>query len=39
MAGLNPFRALAAILGLMAALAGTHVEVEAPDAHINIHLI
>jgi hypothetical protein len=39
MVGLNPFRALAGLLGLMAALGGTHIEVETPDAHINIHLI
>jgi hypothetical protein len=39
MAGLNPFRALGAILGLLAALGGTHVEVDAPDGLVNIHLL
>jgi hypothetical protein len=39
MAGLNPFRALAAGLGLLAALGGTRVEVDTPDALVNIHLV
>jgi hypothetical protein len=39
MVGLNPFRALAALLGLLAALGGTQIEVDTPDALVNIHLV
>jgi hypothetical protein len=39
MAGLNPFRALAALFGVLGALGGTHIEVDAPDALVNIHLL
>jgi hypothetical protein len=38
-AGLEPFGALAALLGVLAALGGTRIEVDAPDALVNIHLI
>jgi hypothetical protein len=39
MAGLKPFRALAALLGLLAAVGGTRIEVDSPDGLIDIHLI
>ncbi len=39
MARLNPFRALAAIFGVLAGLSGTRVEVEAPGAFVNIQIL
>jgi hypothetical protein len=38
-AGLDPFRSLGALLGLLAALGGTRIEVDTPDALVDIHLI
>lgn len=38
MARLNPFRALTAAFGLLAALTGTLIEVETPDAVVNIRV-
>jgi len=39
MARLNPFRALAAIFGVLAGLSGTRVDVEAPGAFVNIQIL
>lgn len=38
-AGLDPFRSLGALFGLLAALGGTRIQIEAPDAIIDIRLI
>jgi hypothetical protein len=38
LARMNPFAALASLFGVFCALAGTHVEVEAPDASIFVHI-
>lgn len=38
LARLNPFRALAALFGLLAGLTGTQVEVDSPGAVINIRV-
>jgi len=38
LAGMNPLTALASFFGVFCALAGTHVEVEAPDAHVLLHI-
>ena len=35
---LNPFRAAAALFGLLCALAGTCIEVESPGATVNIRI-
>jgi hypothetical protein len=36
---LNPFTAAAALISLVIALSGTRVEVDTPDAKVNIRLI
>ncbi|HEX7760399.1 MAG TPA: hypothetical protein VF459_12905 [Caulobacteraceae bacterium] len=36
--GMNPFAALGTLLAVFCALAGTHVEVEAPDASVLVHI-
>lgn len=36
---LNPFTAVAALVGLVAAFSGTRVEVDTPGAKVNIRLI
>ncbi len=38
LAGMNPFAALWNLLAVFCALAGTHVEVEAPDASVLVHV-
>ena len=35
---LNPFRASAALFGLLCAFAGTRIEVESPGASVNIRI-
>lgn len=37
-AGLNPLTALGSFAAVFCALAGTHVEVEAPDASVLVHI-
>ena len=37
-AGMNPFTALGSVVAVFCALAGTHVEVQAPDASVFIHI-
>ena len=34
----NPFAAVGRLFGVLFALAGTHVEVEAPDASVFVHI-
>jgi hypothetical protein len=38
-AGLDPFRSLGAVLGVLAALGGTRIQIDASDALIDIRLI
>jgi hypothetical protein len=35
----NPFTAVAAVLGLLMALSGVHLEVKAPGASVLVHVI
>jgi hypothetical protein len=35
----NPFAAMAAVLGLLMALSGVHLEVKAPGASVLVHVI
>jgi hypothetical protein len=35
---MNPFTALGSLMAVFCALAGTHVEVEAPDASVFVHI-
>ncbi len=37
-AGLNPLAAAGSFFAVFCALAGTHVEVEAPDAHVLVQI-
>jgi len=39
LARLNPFRVFAAFYGLLAGLAGTRIEVDAPGAFVNIRIL
>ncbi|MGA0599967.1 hypothetical protein ACO2Q3_04600 [Caulobacter sp. KR2-114] len=37
-AGMNPFAAVGSFFAVFCALSGTHVEVEAPDASVFLHI-
>ncbi|MBS0411664.1 MAG: hypothetical protein JSR86_17235 [Proteobacteria bacterium] len=38
LSGINPFSALSRLGAVFCALSGTHVEVEAPDASVFVHI-
>jgi len=38
LAGMNPFSAVGRLWAVFCALSGTHVEVEAPDASVFVHI-
>lgn len=39
LAGLNPFRALAAVFGVLTGLTGTRIQVDAPGATVDIRVL